>query len=179
MCIRDRYAIAGKETDWDDALVGKKVPKSGMLSVKRKHGDGADACLQDVHTPRRVHVLLTSAEEQRRRLRGIVISSTRAAATPGRSPPSCPPRRREPRARRRELTPGVGLRAVPRDHHAVHTAREPRLQRAFQRRRSSATTASFFSLPSMSGFASSTAFLASAASLSLCRASACSGSGSG
>ena len=39
----ERYAIAGKETDWDDALVGKKVPKSGMLSVKRKHGDGADA----------------------------------------------------------------------------------------------------------------------------------------
>ena len=32
----ERYAIAGKETDWDDALVGKKVPKSGMLSFDMK-----------------------------------------------------------------------------------------------------------------------------------------------
>lgn len=39
----ERYAIAGKEDDWDDALAGGKVPKSGMLSVKRKHGADADA----------------------------------------------------------------------------------------------------------------------------------------
>ena len=39
----ERYAIAGKESDWDDALAGGKVPKSGMLSVKRKHGADADA----------------------------------------------------------------------------------------------------------------------------------------
>ena len=31
------------ENDEDDALAGGKVPKSGMLSVKRKHGADADA----------------------------------------------------------------------------------------------------------------------------------------
>lgn len=40
----ERYAIAGQETDWDAALPGgsKKVPASGLLSVKRKAGAGGE-----------------------------------------------------------------------------------------------------------------------------------------
>ena len=37
----ERYAIAGEERDWSDALAGGKAPKSGILSVKRKAGEGA------------------------------------------------------------------------------------------------------------------------------------------
>ena len=39
----ERYAIAGKEADWSDALVGGKGPKSGLLSVKRKAAARGDA----------------------------------------------------------------------------------------------------------------------------------------
>lgn len=42
----ERYAIAGQESDWDVALAGgvgsKKVPASGLLSVKRKAGAVGD-----------------------------------------------------------------------------------------------------------------------------------------
>mmetsp|Transcript_7126 Transcript_7126/g.26896 ORF Transcript_7126/g.26896 Transcript_7126/m.26896 type:complete len:972 (-) Transcript_7126:1098-4013(-) len=44
----ERYAIAGQESDWSDALVGgKQVPKSGLLSVKRKAGEKGE----DFETP--------------------------------------------------------------------------------------------------------------------------------
>lgn len=39
----ERYAIAGQEADWSDALVGGKSPKSGLLSVKRKATAQGDA----------------------------------------------------------------------------------------------------------------------------------------
>ena len=39
----ERYAIAGKEADWSDALVGGTGPKSGLLSVKRKAAARGDA----------------------------------------------------------------------------------------------------------------------------------------
>lgn len=39
----ERYAIAGQEADWSEALVGGKGPKSGLLSVKRKaRGDAEE-----------------------------------------------------------------------------------------------------------------------------------------
>jgi N-acetyltransferase 10 len=40
-----QYAIRGEEGDWDTALKGKGVPKTGFLSVKRAHdtdAEGAD-----------------------------------------------------------------------------------------------------------------------------------------
>ena len=45
-----------------------------------------------------------------------------------------PPRRRQLRARPRQPPPRPRLRAVPRDHHAVHAPGEPPLQRALQPR---------------------------------------------
>ena len=39
----ERYAIAGQEADWSEALVGGKGPKSGLLSVKRKAAARGDA----------------------------------------------------------------------------------------------------------------------------------------
>ncbi|MDB9925220.1 hypothetical protein OAD67_03050 [bacterium] len=45
----ERYAIAGAESDWGDALVGGKGPKSGLLSVKRKAGEKSD----DYETPKK------------------------------------------------------------------------------------------------------------------------------
>ncbi len=45
----ERYAIAGAESNWGDALVGGKGPKSGLLSVKRKAGEKSD----DYETPKK------------------------------------------------------------------------------------------------------------------------------
>uniref|UniRef100_A0A7S0T2X9 N-acetyltransferase domain-containing protein n=1 Tax=Mantoniella antarctica TaxID=81844 RepID=A0A7S0T2X9_9CHLO len=50
----ERFAIAGQETDWDAALSGgakKKVPASGLLSVKRKAGAEDEQSEEAERTP--------------------------------------------------------------------------------------------------------------------------------
>ena len=131
----------------------RRQPAKVLLSL----GHRSDPVFEDVHPARDVRVLLPGAEQQRRRrgsgrrsLRrrpggprlarpirrdGSTFEGSRAPAAAGRLPISpFPSRRRQPRARPREPSPRLRLRAVPRDHHAVHAPGEPEFQRSLQPR---------------------------------------------